>query len=50
MTLVKKLACCLAYFLVILIGWPLSLVAAVLSHAADWLDDLSYQLLDGWLP
>jgi len=46
----KSFACCLAYFAVILVGMPLSLVAAVLSHAADWLDDLSYELLDGWLP
>jgi len=50
MTLVKELACCSAYFAVILVGWPLSFVAAVLAHAADWLDDLSYKLLDGWLP
>jgi len=46
----KAVACCAAYFLVVLVGLPLSFVAAVLSHAADWLDDLSYQLLDGWLP
>jgi ABC-type antimicrobial peptide transport system permease subunit len=46
----KAVACCLAYVLVIIVGWPLSLVAAVLAHAADWLDDLSYKLLDGWLP
>jgi hypothetical protein len=46
----KAVACCLAYFAVILVGWPLSLVAAVLSHAADLLDDLSYKLLDEWLP
>jgi hypothetical protein len=50
MTLAKEIACCLGYFLVILVGWPLSLVAAVLSHAADLLDDLSYTLLDEWLP
>jgi len=50
MTLVKEVACCAGYFAVILVGWPLSFVAAVLAHAADWLDDLSYQLLDGWLP
>ena len=50
MTLVKELACCAAYFAVILVGWPLSLVAAILSHAADLLDDLSYKLLDEWLP
>ena len=46
----KALACCAGYFLVILVGWPLSFVAAVLAHAADSLDDLSYKLLDGWLP
>jgi len=46
----KAFACCAAYFFVILVGWPLSFVAAALSHAADWLDDLSYTLLDGWLP
>ena len=46
----KALACCAGYFLVILVGWPLSFVAAVLAHAADWLDDLSYKLLDRWLP
>jgi hypothetical protein len=46
----KAVACCFAYFAVILVGWPLSLVAAVLSHAADLLDDLSYKLLDEWLP
>ena len=46
----KAVACCLAYFAVILVGWPLSFVAAVLAHAADWLDDLSYKLLDEWLP
>jgi hypothetical protein len=46
----KAFACCAGYFAVILVGWPLSFVAAILSHAADWLDDLSYTLLDGWLP
>ena len=46
----KAVACCLAYFAVILVAWPLSFVAAVLAHAADWLDDISYKLLDGWLP
>ena len=46
----KAVACCIFYVVVILVGWPLSLVAAVLSHAADLLDDLSYKLLDGWLP
>ena len=46
----KALACCAAYFAVILVGWQLSFVAAVLAHAADWLDDLSCKLLDGWLP
>jgi uncharacterized membrane protein YccC len=46
----KALACCAGYFMVILVGWPLSFVAAVLAHAADLLDDLSYKLLDGWLP
>jgi len=50
MTLVKAVACCIFYFVVILVGWPLSFVAAVLAHASDWLDDLSYKLLDGWLP
>jgi hypothetical protein len=45
----KALACCLAYFAVILVGWPLSLVAAILSHAADWLNALSFQLLEEWL-
>ena len=47
---VKEVACCFAYFAVIVVGCPLSFVAAVLAHAADWLDDLSYKLLDGWLP
>jgi hypothetical protein len=46
----KAFACCFAYFLVILIGWPLSFAAAVLAHVSDWLDDLAYKLLDGWLP
>jgi hypothetical protein len=46
----KAVACCAAYFMVILVGWPLSFVAEVMALAADWLDDLSYKLLDGWLP
>ena len=46
----KAVVCCAAYFLVILVGWPLSFIAEVLSLASDWLDDLSYKLLDGWLP
>ena len=50
MTLAREIACCVGYFAVISIGWPLSLVAAILAHVSDWLDDLSYQLLDGWLP
>ena len=50
MKIVKEVARCLAYVAVILVAWPLSFVAAVLAHAADWLDDLSYKLLDGWLP
>lgn len=43
-------AYCVLYFLVILVGWPLSFVASVLAYAADSLDDLSCQLLDRWLP
>jgi hypothetical protein len=46
----KAVACCVGYFAVIAVGWPQSLIAALLAHAADWLDDLSYQFLDGWLP
>jgi hypothetical protein len=46
----KAVACCFAYFLVILIGWPLSFFAAVMAHVSDWLDDLAYKLLDEWLP
>jgi len=46
----KAVACCAAYCAVVIVGWPLAFVVVVLSHAADWLDDLSYQLLDGWLP
>jgi ABC-type antimicrobial peptide transport system permease subunit len=50
MTFAKWAACFVAFVAVVAVGVPLSLVAAVLAHAADWLDDLSYQLLDGWLP
>jgi hypothetical protein len=38
MTLAREIACCFGYF------------AVILAHVSDWLDDLSYQLLDGWLP
>jgi hypothetical protein len=44
-------AACFVFFLaVVTVGMPLSFVAAVLAHAADWLDDLAYDLLDRWFP
>jgi hypothetical protein len=50
MTFGKRAACFVAFVVVVTIGMPLSLVAAALAHAADWLDDLAYDLLERWFP
>ena len=47
---VRSVACFVAFLAVAIVAVPVAIVAAVLAHAADWLDDLCYDLLDGMFP
>jgi hypothetical protein len=47
MTAIYRTACFLAFLAVVIVAAPLSLVASVLAHAADWMDDLAGELLEG---
>jgi hypothetical protein len=47
---VRSVAFFVAFLAVATVAVPLSFVAVVLAHAADWLDDLCYDLLDGMFP
>ena len=47
MTAVHRTVYFLAFLAVALVAMPLSVAASVLAHAADWLDDLCGELLEG---
>jgi hypothetical protein len=47
MTAIHRTACFLAFLAVAIVGLPISFVASVLAHIADWLDDLAGELLEG---
>ena len=47
MSLIRCTVCFIAFLAVALVAMPLSVAASVLAHAADWLDDLCGELLEG---